>query len=528
VSLAVSDILYGLTSADVTTDSAGNVLSGLIATVYTSFSGATVYSATKAVAPGLVPGSTTGGLVTSDSMGRIAFFADSSAGTLWLDFGSGDRWPVNPLNYDARIAAEVEAGVAAATADTLSAVDRSKDAPALGLYFPEAHGAVGDGVTDDRAAIVAALDAAASGGGRVDIQKVHAISAPIVLPPNVILSGFGTLRATASMARMLDFGGKALTGVTLDANGLVTSGIVRVGTSSVAADGSRIRGVRLQDSRVALQGIVVSGSTDVEVDASLFVGCATAVQVSGTNARIRVTGNQILEWSQRGIYVIGDASNKSSDVLIARNRITDLMPGGSSRYPIRVQGGDDDLFRHTDVQVLDNFVQGPGTSYNDPTVPGTADQLSFARVRGLIVANNTSLDGGDAGMTIESQCEDVTVNGNLIKRSDSAGLYLGANSSTFVRRVACTGNTIIDAGQNRAGDRLTLTAINAGKLSYSAISGNVLGNSSGSTPTQYGVVFNNCSNVTVGPNTNASLGTALYSVGSGNSGLMQASVSALT
>ena len=61
---------------------------------------------------------------------------------------------------------------------------RAKHAPALGLYFPEAEGAVADGRTDDAAAINAADAAAVAGGGRLHVQGTHAIASTVTISSN--------------------------------------------------------------------------------------------------------------------------------------------------------------------------------------------------------------------------------------------------------------------------------------------------------------------------------------------------------
>lgn len=107
----MADNLYGFTAADVTVDVAGNVLPDREAVCYTAFQGGDIFTDTKAVNPDLSVGSTTGGVVTADSEGRVRFFAADTYETLWLDWGTGTRWPVNPLSY----AAALEAGLEAAT-----------------------------------------------------------------------------------------------------------------------------------------------------------------------------------------------------------------------------------------------------------------------------------------------------------------------------------------------------------------------------------------------------------------------------
>lgn len=99
--------LYGLSPADVSQDVSGNIQAGKSAVVYTSFAGGSIYTQTYSVGSVLEQGASTGGVVITDAKGRIAFYADTTQ-PLWLDWGDGTRWPVNPLDLDALVASKVD------------------------------------------------------------------------------------------------------------------------------------------------------------------------------------------------------------------------------------------------------------------------------------------------------------------------------------------------------------------------------------------------------------------------------------
>lgn len=63
----------------------------------------------------------------------------------------------------------------------VSSQSRLKDAPALGLYFPEAHGALGGGAAD-ATAVAATFTAAAAGGGSVYLGQVFSLEAAVQIP----------------------------------------------------------------------------------------------------------------------------------------------------------------------------------------------------------------------------------------------------------------------------------------------------------------------------------------------------------
>lgn len=85
----------------------------------------------------------------------------------------------------------------------ISRASRTKHAPALGLYFPEAEGAVADGVTLDTAAIQAAINTAcASGSGaRVHLGAATYNTGPLTIPsPGVTIEGVGPHLSTLQTA----------------------------------------------------------------------------------------------------------------------------------------------------------------------------------------------------------------------------------------------------------------------------------------------------------------------------------------
>ena len=96
----MTDTLYGLTASDVAADATGNILPGRQAVIYTAPYAGQIFAGTKDVGPDYTPGAGTGGIITTDSNGRVMFFATNTTATLWLDWGDGTRWPVNPTRLD--------------------------------------------------------------------------------------------------------------------------------------------------------------------------------------------------------------------------------------------------------------------------------------------------------------------------------------------------------------------------------------------------------------------------------------------
>ena len=92
---------------------------------------------------------------------------------------------------------------AAASIDTAHLVHtdtRPQHAPSLGLYFPEAEGAVGDGTADDTAALQAAFNACSATGGRVllGIGKNYKTTASLAWPAQGQVVGAGRGKSTVT------------------------------------------------------------------------------------------------------------------------------------------------------------------------------------------------------------------------------------------------------------------------------------------------------------------------------------------
>ena len=68
--------------------------------------------------------------------------------------------------------------------EAVTRVSRARHAPALGLFFPEAEGAVGNGTTDDAAAIRAAEAAALAVGGTLHAQGEYGIGSTVKIRCN--------------------------------------------------------------------------------------------------------------------------------------------------------------------------------------------------------------------------------------------------------------------------------------------------------------------------------------------------------
>jgi len=520
--------LYGLGPADVATDPAGNVIGGRPALLYTAREGGEQYTQTYAVAADGSQGASTGGLVATDAQGRLGFYADTNQ-DLWADWGDDTRWRVSPANYTDVIASEVadlsssltgqvqaaSDAAASASADAadalavangaLSATSKSQDAASLDRYFPEHSGALGDGTTDDSAALADTITRAAAGHGSVWLSpgKTYLVTALINFPAGSRVEGGGTIKLSgAARATGLRFTGPtAMTGITVDFQQVPTSYGLQI--QSPAA-GSEIVGCSfLNGNGPTVTAVGVKIEAKALIDRCSFSNIATPVQVTGATAGVRISRSTFSDWTMRGIYVLGSATGSASDIRVEFNTLyppNPLAGDAQPRQPICFQGNDSMLF--TDVHVVGNTVTGTGTSHdpsaaqlatNPPTQYGTADLISLHQCRGFEVSNNICTDSGDVGITVAFQCSLGSVTGNVCLRNDSTGICIGSSSSTYTRNISVSGNTCCDNGQNRAADGpgWASNGINLNTCGHITLSGNTCGDDQSTKTQQYGIAISN-------------------------------------
>lgn len=249
--------LYGFDASTVTQDAAGNTAAGVSLSVHTTYAGSSPFTATKAVNPTtLLPAADTAGVVTSDSLGRLGFFAEDYTGVLYLRQGS-NSWPVNPTDQGATASAGLALKIdkaalvdgsgivlAAKVPDSLKTRTGSKP---VGqdeqLYSVKDYGAVGNGTTDDTTAIQAAITAAQGVGTLLRGGKVF-------FPP-------GRYRITAT----LNITNSA---VEFFGSGWSSTATGQTGTGSLIFwDGGNLPMIKVQASRgVYFHDFMLLGNTD--------------------------------------------------------------------------------------------------------------------------------------------------------------------------------------------------------------------------------------------------------------------------
>ena len=226
-------------------------------------------------------------------------------------------------------------------------------------------------------------------------------------------------------------------------------------------------------------GLDASGATDLVVRSCRFTGLSTAVLLLGSSLRVRLSGNVVENWTGRGIYVVGTAAGASVGLTLEANTVRGHRGGRGPEQPISFQGTQRHL--HRDVTIRGNVILGPSRSWLAPA-KGTADQLSLTHTDGFVISDNTSLLGGDMGITISDQCRNGVVSGNVCAANDAAGIDIGSRTTRWVDDVSVRGNYCLNNGRNATGRRQPLEragVVVAQGASTVEVSDNVIGNARG-------------------------------------------------
>jgi hypothetical protein len=368
-------------------------------------------------------------------------------------------------------------------------------------------GAVGDGVTDDVTAINAAITAAnVATVGTPSIVYLPWTStgygaSALVMKSGVTLRGEKRVvlkKVGASTAYWMSsaFSDVVFENLTIDLNGLITSGAIRATSGSQRVT---VRNCKFISSAALGVGVMPFGTqgdvNDIRIEDCWFDGLKDNIQINQNVTRCFIRRNLFTNWSEHCIYVLGTATQASTDLWIEHNTFRDMLLTGTIRQAVTISGND--AFLHKRIRLNYNEVYGPGFSYTDPVNPGAADQLSMHRTEDFEVIGNTSKDGGDMGITIAQQCRRGVVANNICTGNDVGGIALGSSSSTSLKDVIVTGNVLMNNGKNGFGDRSVWnrTGFYMYRATNIVVSGNRIGDDQGSPTQQYGASMWICTGI---------------------------------
>ena len=320
-------------------------------------------------------------------------------------------------------------------------------------------GAVGDGVTDDTAAIQAALDATATGGTcwfPPGTYLVTAAAGAILRPrAGTTVSGAGRRLATvvvgpdSAATRLLDVTGLADVGVT----GLTFRGGSAATRSAVYASGRGGRDVTVTACRfesfmpgqtsTTFAAVYVWPTDGATIADSEFVGCGRAITVDQPDGPAEIRGNRItaeVDQMATGILVRRSSGSSHSEVHVRGNVVqgATLDPGG-----VGAEGHGVAVFRCRDVHITDNHLEGNGRGI-------LVSYQSF----GALVQGNTCVANSDAGIRCEPEIttilttigldtpRGVSVIGNVCRDNAAIGVVSGANSGIGITISYAAGSTV--------------------------------------------------------------------------------------
>jgi hypothetical protein len=331
-------------------------------------------------------------------------------------------------------------GSGATTSTTVvgAIVDYINEAPIN--VMETAYGAVGDGTTDDKAAINSAINVAnAAGGGRVYLPRLHGVKGQVVLKSNVELIGKGPVGSglkavtTWSGASVINCGaGASFTSVkdmTIDANSLVARAYV-MGPGGSAAGHNVI--TRCSVKNATTIGIdvndAVSGS-ESHVRFNDITACPTAIRSGQDN---QIIGNNMGSFSAYGIDLSGGGCYVAGNHPVANQ---------AGAVCLRMTGGN----IH---QILGNYLDHGGITLDAPMIlvaPGAGNTI-----RGAIIKGNTflapTITVDNTYPAIQLDMTTGTLDGTVIKNNTAIGQNTTHRFSAVVDGVGSPTNTIFDPG----------------------------------------------------------------------------------
>jgi len=333
-------------------------------------------------------------------------------------------------------------------------------------------GAVGDGITDDTAAINAAITVASGlGGGVVQLAAGTFLVTNLVMKSRVILRGAGMDATTIKLAA-------STTHDVIDTNGTSGAPASLVGIEDLTVNGNK----SAQSSGVDLQqyGINLNSANDSWVNRVKVVNTQrSGIYISGsrntvTNCVLSGIGKVGAASSiigRSGIVFDSDGTNTPIGSIARNNRVIDCLEHGIKVYP----GGYDSLVEGNYVlaagdrgvylqgnrfsRVANNVVDGAttvGIFVGDGSDAGIGNVVTGNTVTGILQGT------GGHGILVQNQT-DAVVSGNQVSGCYAHGIYVLTAARSKITGNGCHGN---GTGGGAAGIKVYSSP-------HSTVSGNV-------------------------------------------------------
>ena len=354
---------------------------------------------------------------------------------------------------------------------TLSETAAQLAAGGLGVYPVQAYGAVCDGVTDDTAAISAAIAATSTTlGGQVTFPKGQCLITGTLTVSNPRVHFRGTGMTTSTILTTAT----AFNAITIAANYFQISdlAISQTGAAgstrywaiydSVGSAGDTLRNVQITGGH---SGIYLKG-TSAAMQTVRVMGIAT-----GTGIGIDIDGNATVGDDLSGVLV----ANTSGTIAQSGIVITGCQACSLNHVQAQYAGHDllvqPSAFTVTNLAIANSFF-GPSTT-DSALIDGTTSPVT-----GVLVTNSGFVQSSTGpGLEIKGTAQNVSVTGSRFLSNATAGLLVDASATVSTLAVG-SGN--IFAGNTGAGVHIgsgvsdfTLSGFTAGPAA--SLSGNSAG-----------------------------------------------------
>tara|TARA_Y100001963_G_C6789717_1_gene454809 strand:- start:3658 stop:5607 length:1950 start_codon:yes stop_codon:yes gene_type:complete len=300
----------------------------------------------------------------------------------------------------------------------------------FGEYFNVLdYGGVGDGTTDDRAAINAAITAAnTAGGGTVIVPAGYTFltNGSVVMKSNVAMTGGGTIKL----------------GEAQDVDVINGAGVSDAVIYGIIIDGNYAN----QSSSAG--GIVFESADDSTTFERVYIRDCQVKNVYGTGIEVnggkwcRVIDNTVRDCSFHGIQIASDVDADSQYCTAAHNSVENI--GGAGIIAMGDSLHNSIIGNHITDWNSDDY-NDPGVSNGDAITAYDVDN-DFLVVSGNVCTNTGKCTGGH-GVHIGGDY--ATVIGNTIDGADQIGIYVRgkqAGSPSGNAGVTVSGNAVYNNG----------------------------------------------------------------------------------